>query len=222
MKTATTETPDYVVRDRPAAILPLAGVGLALAGVLTLAGGALHPQFGDEDEFDAALSSVLADSAWVPSHALLLAGLGLLTMSLWSLRAEVRLRPAVLFASAASGLATIAMVPHLLASSEADEVLAGDSTPLTDTHTIIDLVSVPALGIALIALAVTGLRTRLLAGRILTAMAAIGSVAFSLAAPLLFAFEEPALALLFIGSVGFSAWMIGSGIKLARSSQAPQ
>ena len=131
---------DEMVRPRSAAtVMRLTGGMMALAGALTLAGGMLHPD-SEEDEFDAALSSMLADSAWAPSHALLLAGLALLTMSLRSLRSEQLLRPAVLFAAGASTLAMIEMVPHLLAASESDEVLAGGSTPLTDTHTVIELV----------------------------------------------------------------------------------
>jgi hypothetical protein len=200
-----------------------AAVGLAGAGLLLAAGGLLHPRVDTSADFEQGLAGMFERSAWVASHAITLAGFVLLAVSLagllrglgpaWSARRRVIGWTVV----AGAGLAAVESVPHLLAASEADALIDGASTPLTDLHSILQAIATPVLGLSVAALAVACAPTRALgSGRIAAAVAVVGGVAFALAGPAIAITHNPELSPLFVGSAGISIWLMVSGLATAR------
>lgn len=200
-----------------------AAIGLAGAGLLLGLGGALHPRVDAGVEYEQGLAGMLESSAWVATHAFTLAGFMMLAVSLTVLVRDLgpawgsRERSIGWTAAAAAGIAAVEAVPHLLARSEADSLLGGESTPLVDLHTILQAVSTPALGLSVAALAVASARGRALGGgRIAAAIAVVGGVAFALAGPAIAITQSSELSPLFAGSAGLSIWFVVSGISTAR------
>lgn len=200
-----------------------AAAGLLAAGLLMAAGGMMHPQADQDAGYEQSLAGMFDASAWTLSHALVLVGLALLAVSAaslvrglgrgWSRPARVAGWAVV----AAAGLAAIESVPHLLAASEADALRGGESTPLTDVHALLQIVSTPALGLSVAALALISARDRLLSnGRIAAAVAVVGGLAFALAGPVMAATEDPAFSPLFAGSAGLAVWFVLAGARTAR------
>jgi hypothetical protein len=187
------------------------------------AGGMMHPQADAEAGYEQALAGMFDASAWTLSHGLVLVGLVVLAVSAatlvrglgrgWSRGARV----AGWAVAAAAVLAAIESVPHLLAASEADALRGGESTPLTDVHALLQIVSTPALGLSVAAFALISARDRLLAnGRIAAVVAVVGGVAFALAGPLMALTEDPALSPLFAGSAGLAVWFVLAGARTSR------
>jgi hypothetical protein len=204
-----------------------AAVGLAGAGLLLGLAGALHPRVETGVEYEQGLAGMFESAAWVSSHALTIAGFMLLAVSLAVLVRDLgpawrsRQRLIGWVAVAGAGMAALESVPHLLAGSEADALLAGGSTPLTDLHSVLQAISTPAVGLSVAALAVTSARTRSLgSGRIAAAPALVGGLAFALAGPAIAITENAELSTLFAGSAGLSIWFIVSGVRTARRLSA--
>ena len=196
---------------------------IASAGLLLAAGGLMHPQADADAGYEQALAGMFGASAWTASHALTLSGFLLLSIALAALlRSHGRgwaapQRVAGWAVVAGAGLAAIESVPHLLASSEADALLAGGDTPLTDLHAILQAVSTPAVGLAVAALALTTARDRTLGnGRIAAAVATVGGVAFALAGPSMLATQDPALSPLFAGAAAVAVWFVLAGVRTRR------
>jgi len=169
------------------------------------------------------LAGMFESSAWVASHSLTLAGFLLLAVSMAVLMRDFgnawgsRGRLIGWAVAAGAGLAAVEAVPHLLAGSEADALLAGDSTPLTDLHKVLQAVSTPAVGLSVAALAVVSASGRALAGgRVAAPFAVIGGAAFAFAGPVIAVTENSELSPLFTGSAGLSIWLVVSGIRTAR------
>jgi hypothetical protein len=200
-----------------------AAVGLTGAGLLLGLGGALHPRVDTAVEYEKGLAGMFESAAWVSSHALTMAGFVVLGVSLAVLVRDLgpawgsRVRAIGWVAAVAAGLAAMESVPHLLARSEADALLEGGSTPLTDLHAVLQAVATPAVGLSLAALAVATAGTRALgSGRIAAGVAVAGGVAFALAGPAIAVTENSELSVLFTGSAGLSIWLLVSGVRTAR------
>ena len=205
----------------------LAVTGLTAAGLLMAAGGMMHPQADADGGYEEALAGMFDASAWTVSHALVLAGLIVLALSAAGLaRGAARewtpaARTAVRAVAVAAGLAVVEAVPHLLASSEAGALRGGDATPLTDVHAVLQVLSTPALGLSVAALAVLSARDRLLTnGPIAAAVAVTGGLAYALAGPLMAVTQDPALSPLFAGSAGLAVWLVLAGARTARTAGA--
>ncbi len=200
-----------------------AATGLAAAGLFMAAGGMLHPQADQEAGYEQALAGMFGASAWTLSHGLVLAGFVLLAVSAAALVHDLgrgwsrAARAAGWAVVAAAGLAAVESVPHLLASSEADALVGGEATPLTDLHAVLQTVSTPAFGLSVAALALISARGRLLSnGRVAAAVAVLGGLAFALAGPLMALTEDPAFSPLFAGSAGLAVWFVLAGARTAR------
>jgi hypothetical protein len=200
-----------------------AAIGLAGAGLLLAAGGLLHPRVDTSAEFEQGLAGMFERSAWVASHAITLAGFVLLAVSLAGLLRglgpawDARRRLIGWTVVAGAGIAAVESVPHLLAASEADALMDGARTPLTDLHSILQAIATPVLGLSVAALAVTCAPSRALgSGRIAAAVAVGGGVAFALAGPLIAITHNSELSPLFVGSAGIAIWLMVSGIGTAR------
>lgn len=196
---------------------------VAVAGLLLAAGGLLHPQADADAGYEQALAGMFGASAWTASHGLTMAGFVLASLALAALLRDVgrgwsaAARTAGWAVVAAAALAAVESVPHLLASSEADALVSGDSTPLTDVHALLQAVSTPAFGLAVAALALITARDRTLGnGRIAAAAATIGGLAFALAGPLLVVTKDPAFSPLFAGSATLAIWLALAGIRTSR------
>lgn len=197
--------------------------GLAAAGLLIGAGGILHPHADTGAGYDQALAGMFEASAWTLSHGLALLGFLLLAVSAATLVRELGdgwstgLRFAGWAVAVGAGLAVVESVPHLLASSEADALLRGGETPLTDSHAILGAITTPLLGLSLAALAVLSARDRVLGnGRIAAAVAVAGGLAYALAGPLMLLTKDPAFSPLFAGAAGMAVWLVLAGVRTAR------
>ena len=200
-----------------------AALGLAAAGILLGLGGALHPRVDTDVAFEQGLAGMFESSAWVGAHAITLAGYVLVAVALallvrglgptWGSWQRLIAWAAV----AGAGLAAVESVPHLLAGSEADALLGGGNTPLTDLHSVLQAISTPVVGLSVAALAVASTRSRALdGGRIAAAAAVVGGVAFAVAGPVIAFTHDSALSALFAGSAGLSVWFIVAGVRTAR------
>ena len=206
-----------------------AAIGLAAAGLLLGVGGMLHPRVDTSVGYEQGMAGMFESSTWTGAHALTLAGFMLLAVSLtllvrnfgpeWS-----RGRRLIGWAAVAgAGIAAVESVPHLLAASEADAMLAHGSTPLSDLHSALQAISTPAVGLSVAALALATARSRALgSGRVVAAIALVGGVAFALAGPVIAITENSALSPLFVGSAGLSIWLIASGVRTARRLSAAE
>jgi len=182
-------------------------IGLAVAGLLIGAGGVLHPRVDTSLEFDQGLAGMFESSAWSLSHLLTMAGFVVLAVSLATL-ANGSLRVLGRIAAFGAAFAAMESVPHLLAASEAS---------LTDVHTTLQAVSTPLAGLSLAALALVGARSgELDAGRLVTALAIVGGLAFALAGPAIALTENSELSPLFAGSAGLAIWAVVAGTRRAR------
>ena len=200
-----------------------AAAGLAAAGLLLAAGGIMHPQADSGAGYEEALAGMFDASAWTVSHALVLLGFVVLAVSATTLvrglgqHLPAGVRLAGWAVAVGAGLGAVESVPHLFAASEADALLGGDSTPLTDLHALLQVVTTPAVGLSIAALALTSARDRVLGnGRIAAAVAVVGGVALTLAGPLLFFTEDPAFSPLFAGSAALAVWLVLAGARTAR------
>jgi hypothetical protein len=200
-----------------------AAIGLAAAGLLLGAGGLLHPRVDHGVEYEQGLAGMFESSAWVASHAITLTGFLVLAVALAVLVRDLsagwasRQRLFAWAAAAGAVIAAVESVPHLLAESERHALLAGESTPLTDLHAVLQAVATPAVGLSVAALALASARNRTLgSGRIAAAVAVVGGAAFAVAGPAMAISENSALSPLFAGSAGLSVWLVVSGIRTAR------
>jgi hypothetical protein len=197
--------------------------GLVAAGLLMAAGGILHPHADTGAGYEAALAGMFEASAWTMSHGLALVGFLLLALSAATLVRErghgwpSSLRLAGWAVAVGAGLAVVESVPHLLASSEADALLRGGSTPLTDLHALLGAVTTPMLGLSLAAFALLSARDRVLGnGRVAAAVAVVGGLAYTLAGPLMLLTKDPAFSPLFAGSAALAIWLVLAGVRTAR------
>jgi hypothetical protein len=204
-----------------------AALGLTGAGLLLGVAGMLHPRVDTSVDFEQGLAGMFESAAWVGSHALTLAGFVLLAVSLAVLVRDLgaewgpRQRAIGWVAAAGAAIAALESVPHLLAGSEANALLGGESTPFTDLHTVLQAISTPVVGLSVAALAVASARSRALGnGRVAAAIAVIGGVPFALAGPAIALTENSELSPLFAGSAGLSIWLILSGVRTARRLSA--
>jgi hypothetical protein len=194
--------------------------GLAGAGLLLGLGGVLHPRVDTDASYEEGLAGMFDDAAWASSHLFTMSGFALLAVALAVLVRDLapsRLRLIGWVAVAGAGFAAAESLPHLLAGSEAEALLEGGSTPLTDAHAILQAISTPVVGLSVAALAVASARGRVLgSGRIAAAVAVVGGAAFALAGPAIAITQDSSFSPLFIGSAGLSIWLILSGVRLAR------
>jgi hypothetical protein len=183
-------------------------IGLAVAGLLIGAGGVLHPRVDTSLELEQGLAGMFESSGWNLAHLLTMAGFLVLAASLATL-AHGALRVPGWIAAVATAFAALESVPHLLAASEPS---------LVDVHTTLQAFSTPVVGLSLAAVALVGARSgELDAGRIVTALAVAGGVAFAFAGPAIALTENPELSPLFAGSAGLAVWAVVAGTRRARA-----
>jgi hypothetical protein len=193
-------------------------VVFGVGGLLLAVGGLMHPHETD-GTMEQNLLALLGSPAWLPAHAVLLVGMFTAVAGLVLLRRHDAfapgVRPWLTGAIVAWGVAAPEFVPHLLAGSEHHAFATGGPTPMVDTHLALSLFTNPLVGIAGALLAVAVART---AGtwpaRALAALAVVGGLVFSAAAPLLLATGYPAMSNLFAMQALLDVWIIGTSLRL--------
>lgn len=213
---ARTTSPGADVARRTA---PLTSWALVLGGVLFFVGGGMHP---GEDPPDATLDErmllMFRDSAWYPSHLLLLAGTALIAAGLvalvrgGALDGVPRLRRAGLVAALAACAATVATLPHLAAAVEEDGLADHHATPVTDLSLVVETVVTPVFGLAVAALAVLGAATRTLGNPLTAVVGVLGGVGYALAGSTVLVTDvfDP----LFPTASGIAVWSAAAGAGL--------
>jgi hypothetical protein len=216
--TTTVLDHDEHLRTRIPALVPWA---LIAGGALFFVGGAMHPE---EDPPDVTLKEHLRlmyeDGNWYASHTLQFIGIALVAVALVALARSGALassrqtqRASVVAAVGAVGWAFGSFL-HLIAATEADEIAADGSTPLTDALIVVETITVPVFCVGLVLLAVTGLRSGLVGNRTAAACALIGGVAYAVVGAT-FAFTD-ALDPLFPLASFIGVWAVVTGVSLHR------
>lgn len=218
-------TATVLLRTGTAAVTRLVALPLALGGLLIAVGGNLHPR-----ETGATLRETLAEMlgspAWNLSHLLILAGLVV------SVAGFVLARRAHAFgrtvdrwltvAAVCWGLASIELVPHLLAVRDLDALQHHHDTPILETHLWLAVVATPLIGLSTIALAIAVARSaRTVSSWVLAAIATVGGVAYAAASPLIRFAGNPELSVLFAGQALIAVWVLGTAVRLAVRPTVP-
>lgn len=200
---------------------------LGVGGVLFVAGVVLHPhQHVEGGTLEEQFHAMFSDSRWYPAHVLLLVGLALMATALVGLARNVPTglsRRTTRFAAIAAVVGTAAMVLHLFAKLDDDNIVAGDPTPLLFTHAGVEAITVPLVGIAFALLALAGGQSRTLGNPAIAALGIVGGLGYALAgatAPFISTFT-PLFDL--VGLVGLWAAVVG-GLQMVRgrNEDAPQ
>lgn len=219
----TGERAEQSVRSRR--VSPLVKWALVGGGAFFFVGGSMHP--GEDPpglSVKEHLQLLFSDSAWYPSHALFLVGMVLMAVALVALvrggtLPTPRAQMVGAIAAVAAVLAAFGMLLHLVAASEADRIAAGQSTPITNVHVVVETITIPAFGFSIAALSVIGASTRTVGNRLIAVLGVVGGVAYGLAGGT-FAFTD-ALNFLFPVASGIGLWAIAAGIGLLLRSRGP-
>ncbi len=205
-------------------------VWLVAAAACLAVGARVHPQFDlAQPSFGRILASPLFSKAWVPDHALILAGLVLLTLGLAGLVGSGLLSGAAAVAGRVAiiggALSALEMVFHLSAVVERDALVAGAPTPVITIQEALQVVSHPLLGFAVAAIAVANsgrLGTAPLgwAWRIVSAVGLAGAVAHGLAGPVVVLGRNAALGVLFSGAAPMAVYLAGLAVLAPRLTQS--
>lgn len=195
---------------------------LAASGIITLVGGALHPQVDTSLSYTGALIKVFHDGAWPVTHALQLVGLVALVVGLlWVRSAEGPtwsnvVRGWVVALTCAAVLAVVEMIPHLLVYRQVDDLARTGSSTLLDVHTTIQAFSASLLGLTFAGVAITTARRREFGnGAVMAVLAVLGGVAYALAGILMAVLKKPALSPLFLGEAGLAIWLLVGSVRRA-------
>ena len=209
------ETPSRVGRDvrGPAS-------GLLVGGALFFVGGSMHPSGEDVPGAGVkeALRSMFVDPAWDRSHGLILLGMVVIAAVLVALvrssalSSDSRAQKVGVIAAVCAVLGAVDAVPHLFAASEADAIAAGDSTPITNVHVVLQTVIVPAFGFSMAGLAVIGAQTRTLGNWVTAVPGVVGGVAYGIAGATVLFIDG--VAVLFAGAAGLAVWVFAAGVGL--------
>ena len=196
----------------------LAALPLGAGGILLAVGGGLHPH-GSGATVDAYLASMLGSPTWLPSHLLLLLGTALATVGFVTTRRAAVFGPGVrrwLAAAAVGwGLATVELVPHLVAARDADGLAHHHATPVLDLHLALQVVATPLMGLTGAALAIAVARSaRSLTAWALAVPAVMGGLGYAASAPLIAATGSLAPTALFPLQAGLALWLVGTWLRV--------
>lgn len=188
-----------------------------IAGMLYLAGGALHPR-GEMVE-------MLADPVWLAGHSASLAGLVALLTGLVMFRRSRQSSPAfdrwLGFGVIVTALEAIEMAVHAVAYVDAHALAAGHSTPVFTTHMWLATLIYPIFGVVMLGLIWTAQRERSLGSPWINWIGMVGAAAHGIVMPLIFLLDYmPARVLFPIAALTLSVWFILAGLWPVRSVAA--
>ena len=218
-RTTSPSTVTTATRRRPGTDARLATLPLGVGGLLMAAGGQLHPH-GSGETVDSYLASMLGSGTWLPSHLLLLLGTAIATVGfVTTRRAEVfgaQVERWLVAAAVGWGLATVELVPHLVAIRDADSLAHHHATPVLDLHLALQVVATPLMGLTGAALAIAVARSaRTVPAWALAVPAVVGGLGYAASAPLIAATGSLAPAALFPMQAGLAVWLVGTWVRVA-------
>lgn len=190
-----------------------------IGGALLAIGGTMHPH-ETSGSMHESLLALIGSPAWLPAHAVLLAGMLTAVVGLVLLRRHdafpAPVRPWLTGTIIAWTVATPEFVPHLLAGAEHDALEVGGATPMVDTHLALSTFTTPLVGLSAALLAVAVARAAATRPAQLLAVAGVvGGIAFAVAAPLLAVTGNPQVSNLFAAQTLIDVWIIGTSVRVA-------
>ena len=191
---------------------------LAVSGLLSIAGGGMHPDADAAGSISDDLLEMTADPAWVTGHALTAVSAVLLAAGLWALHRTggdlpVRTVRAVRVAAVAVSLYVVETLFHLAAVVDSDELATGALAPFAGTHVLLSAVLYPVSGVALALLGVALLRDGRGRRRGVALAAVLGGTLHALAVPLVLLRPDADGAPLFAGgAVLLALWSLLTAI----------
>ena len=190
-----------------------------IGGALLAIGGTMHPH-ETSGSMHESLLALIGSPAWLPAHAVLLAGMLTAVVGLVLLRRHdafpAQVRPWLTGTIIAWTVATPEFVPHLLAGAEHDALEVGGATPMVDTHLALSTFTTPLVGLSVALLAVAVARAAATRpARLLAVAGVVGGTAFAVAAPLLEVTGTPQVSNLFAAQTLIDVWIIGTSVRVA-------
>lgn len=201
-------------------------VALLVGAILLMIGSQLHPRADADLDWDGAVASMLDDSAWYPSHILQFTAMLVIFWALWQIAQTplVRQSRALLFAVGVTALGvavhTVDLVPHTFAARELEAVRAGGSTPLLDTHLVLQAIADVVVGLGVATLAVVDAARSRRWTWFVAALAVVGGIAAAITGPLLLATQNADAATFYIGYAGVGLWLLVTAIRRVRAVSA--
>ncbi|MBV9108358.1 MAG: hypothetical protein JO306_03000 [Gemmatimonadetes bacterium] len=186
----------------------------ALAGLLVMAGGPLHPS--------GTMPQMLANPQWVLAHSLMLAGFVALLSGLVlygrATELSLRVRRWHRLALIGTALQAVEMALHTAAVVDGPNLAAGQATPVLSTHLAIAVPIYPFFALVLIGFVVAAARERALGSPWIAPLAVLGLLAHGAAAPLVILGAPGHWNGLFAGLLLAAIWMILSAAWPLRAS----
>ena len=184
---------------------------LALAGILLLIGGPLHPRADTTKSFNESTAVMLASPNWPLAHALMLASFVLILLALTGVARQSGIpnsvRQILRFARVGAALSVVEMAFHLAAVVDRSSLMAGGPTPVLTTHMTLAVAAYPMLGFSLAALAFQGARTRSLGSWAIGWLGILGGLAHGVSAPIVVLTRDQRYSPLFTGGVVLALWL---------------
>jgi|GEM_PF-4806965 len=208
------------------AVTVIAGLVSIAAAIALLLSGMLHPDAGNTDNHREAYHTMASGANWDLSHWMLLIGFLLITVTLALIMdvpqfaANRLMMASARVATIASLFMTIHAVPHLLVSSEREQLASGGAAPLYEFTRWTEAVGLPFFGLSIAAVALASMRGHALAGRSIAILGAIGALVFGTAGLLTAGFAFGAADVLFPLSALISLWLSWLGVGLVRCALA--
>ncbi len=181
---------------------------LAVGGVMIVIGGPMHP--------GGTMAEMLADPAWIPSHAWVLAGLVALSLAFLGFWRNVASSPAMRrwagLAFWGTLLQTVEMIFHHFSYLDLDRLLAGQATPILTIHLALALVVYPLFAVLVVGAILVGVRTGELGRGWFAPLGVVGAMAHGLAPLLVLTFEIEQARILFPMVMLFAIWSVLTAI----------
>jgi hypothetical protein len=158
---------------------------MLVAGIAFFVAGGLHPKGTNEGDKLAQLHSMLIDDLWYPAHAVSLLAMACFAAGLLVLRRQstpgTEMTRVLNLAAGMSVLATLSMLVHLFAATQAPRIAHGETTGWIRFHTLNETIVNPLWALSIVALAVVGGLSRTLGNRIVMVLGVLGGLTFALA-----------------------------------------
>jgi hypothetical protein len=186
-----------------------------LCAVLLMLGGPQHPGGN--------MAQMLGSSAWVPAHALMLAGFVSLLAGLVLYRKNslpARTSRWARMAIYGTALQAIEMAVHLAAKIDHQNLMAGRATPVFTTHLALAVVAYPVFAATMVGLILAGARDQALGTKLIAWLGIAGAIAHGASTPLVVVFKVrqarvlfPFLLLLALWLILAAVWPIDEGVR---------
>ena len=210
-------TTTHDTRTRPTSLVGRAWpFALIASGVLSAAGGGMHPDVGAEgNTAREELAVMTADSNWVPGHTLLAIGVALLALGLWGARRSGRwpgADGALKVGVVALLLYLVEAVMHTAAAVDSEALAHGHSAPVAFTHLGLAAFLYPLSGAAIVWMAnAIGREWGRL--RFLSVFGIVGGAVHAVVVPMTLLLPDTETTPLFaVAGMGVAFWALATGL----------